>query len=139
MIVHCHFTLMMMGLCTAYRLWQAKIESDGQGMDQQSRQKEPVSPKEPISEPRPCTPTSLSTAMSPMATLSTALLGGEGTARWRARLKQENRDKVIVFVAHAYGIFHMAELAILMGMRLRELPSQVGTKEAILSRYGLSP
>ena len=29
------------------------------------------------------------------ATLSTAVLGGEGTARWRLRLKEANRDKVI--------------------------------------------
>jgi hypothetical protein len=36
--------------------------------------------------------------------LSTALLEGEGTARWRLRLKEENRDKVIVFVADVYGI-----------------------------------
>ncbi len=50
--------------------------------------------------------------------LSTALLQGEGTARWRLRLKEENRDKVLVFVADAYGIFHLAELAVLAGPRL---------------------
>ena len=98
-----------MALCTAFRLWQAK--------------------------PAP-TPTA-QTQTSP--TLSTTLLGGEGTARWRLRLKQENRDKVIVFFGDAYGIFHLAELAILTGMRLRRLPPYLGSPQAVLQRYGISP
>ena len=61
------------------------------------------------------------------------------TARWRLRLKEENRDKVIVFLADAYGIFHLAELAILTGMRLHRLPSHLGSRQAILERYGISP
>ena len=72
------------------------------------------------------------------ATLSTALLGGEGTARWRLRLKEENRDKVIIFLEHAYGIFHLAELAVLTGMRLHRLPSHLGSRQTILQRYGIS-
>ena len=67
-IVHCHFTLVVMALCTAFRLWQAKSESR---------------------DVLEC---------APHPGLSTALLGGEGTARWRLRLKEENRDKVIVLV-----------------------------------------
>ena len=74
-----------------------------------------------------------------LPSLSTALLGGEGTARWRLRLKEENRDKVIVFVSDAYGIFHLAELAILSGVRLHRLPSHLGSPQAILQRYGISP
>jgi len=148
-IVHCHLTLMVMALCTAFRLWQAKSDLDG--MQQPARGKKHSSPKLPINGRQQSASTSrVASAMArldsqaplsqpPISTLSTALLSGEGTARWRARLKQENRDKVIVFVAEVYGIFHMAELAILMGMRLRELPSHVGTREAILSRYGISP
>ena len=80
-VVHCHFTLLVMGLCTAFRLWQ----------------------RQQTAAP---------------ATLSTAVLGEEGTARWRLRLKEENRDKVIIFLEHAYGIFHLAELAVLTGMHL---------------------
>ena len=71
--------------------------------------------------------------------LSTALLGGEGMARWRLRLKEENRDKVIIFVGQAYGIFFLAELAILTGMRLHRLPSHLGSRHDILLRYGISP
>jgi len=110
-VVHCHFTLLVMGLCTAFRLWQAKQAQ--------------------VSAPTP-------EEKQPLASLSSALLGGEGTARWRLRLKEENRDKVIVFVGDTYGIFHLAELAILTGMRLHRLPSHLGSRQTILQRYGIS-
>jgi hypothetical protein len=108
-VVHVHFTLLVMALCTAFRLWQAQ-----QAM--------------PPTQPTTTRPS-----------LNTTLLGGEGTARWRLRLKEENRDKVIVFVGEAYGIFHLAELAILTGMRLHRLPSHLGDRQTILQRYGISP
>jgi Transposase DDE domain len=107
-IVHVHFTMLVMALCTAFRLWQAKLAT---APTQQT-------------ESRP--------------SLSSALLGGEGTARWRLRLKEENRDKVIVFRAQVYGIFHLAELAILTGIRLHRLPSHLGSRQAILEQYGIS-
>jgi hypothetical protein len=105
-IVHCHFTLLVMGLCTAFRLWQAQQATT-----------------ESLAE----------------VEISTALLSGEGTARWRQRLQQENRDQVIVFLEDAYGIFHLAELAVLSGLRLRRLPTALGSAHDILLRYGLSP
>src|SRR5947207_2713956 len=108
-VVHCHLTLLVMGLCTAFRLWQVQSAA-GPTLETQ-------------------TPPSV----------STALLGGEGTARWRLRLKEENRDKVIVFLGEVYGIFHLAELAILSGMRLHRLPSHLGSPQTILQRFGLSP
>jgi hypothetical protein len=107
-VVHCHFTLLVMGLCTAFRLWQWQQD---QAAVQQT---------------------------AAFATLSTALLGGEGTAHWRLRLKEENRDKVIIFLEHAYGIFHLAEFAVLTGMRLHRLPSHLGSRQTILQRYGIS-
>jgi hypothetical protein len=108
-VVHCHFTLVVMGLCTAFRLWQARQAS---------------------------APTS-QTSVQP--NLSTALLGGEGTARWRQRLREANRDKIIVFIGQAYGIFHLAEFAILTHLPLRRLPSALGSPQAVLQRFGLSP
>ena len=108
-VVHVHFTLLVMALCTAFRLWQAQ---------------QALTPMQ-------------QTATHP--SLSSALLGGEGTARWRLRLKEENRDKVIVFFGEAYGIFHLAELAILTGMRLHRLPSHLGDRQTILQHYGISP
>src|SRR2546429_438695 len=108
-VVHCHFTFLVMGLCTAFRLWQAKST---------------------------LVPTA-QTAVHP--NLSTALLGGEGTARWRQRLREENRDKILVFIGQAYGIFHLAEFAILTHVPLRRLPSALGSPQAVLQRFGLSP
>ena len=108
-VVHCHFTVLVMALATAFRLWQAQ---------------QALSPAQETDTP---------------PSLSTALLGGEGTARWRLRLKEENRDKVIVFFADTYGIFHLAELAILSRVRLHRLPSHLGSPQAILQRYDISP
>jgi len=50
-MVHCFFTLLVMGLCTAFRLWQAQKAA--------------------------------STQTQTVPDASSALLGGEGTARWR--------------------------------------------------------
>ena len=108
-VVHCFFTLVVMALCTAFRFWQAQAAS---------------------------TPTS---ATEVLPTLSSALLGGEGTARWRQRLREENRDKLIVFIGQAYGIFHLAEFAILTHLPLRRLPPSLGSPQAVLQRFGLSP
>ncbi|MCC7105474.1 MAG: hypothetical protein IT307_10055 [Chloroflexi bacterium] len=52
-------------------------------------------------------------------------------------MQQESRDKVIVFVGAWYGIFHLAELAILSGLRLETLPPELGSREAVFARYGL--
>ncbi len=108
-VVHCFFTLLVMALCTAFRFWQAQAASP---------------------------PTS---ATELLPTLSSALLGGEGTARWRQRLREENRDKLIVFIGQAYGIFHLAEFAVLTHLPLRQLPSALGSPQAVLQRFGLSP
>src|SRR5258708_17122632 len=99
----------VMVLSTAFPLWQAQ------------------------SKLVPTAPTSL------QPSLSTALLGGEGTARWRQRLREANRDKLIVFIGQAYGIFHLAEFAILTHVPLRRLPSALGSPQAVLQRFGLSP
>ena len=108
-IVHCHLTLLVMGLTTAFRLWQ----------------------KQQVTAP-----TALATVLP---TLSSALLGGEGIARWRKRLEEENRDKIIVFIGQDYGIFHLAEFALVTHLPLRRLPSSLGSPQAVLQRFGISP
>jgi hypothetical protein len=108
-VVHCHLTLLVMGLTTAFRLWQKQQAT---------------------------APTAL-TAVLP--TLSSALLGGEGIARWRKRLQEENRDKIIVFIGQDYGVFHLAEFAILTHLPIRVLPSTLGSPQAVLQRFGISP
>ncbi len=108
-VVHCHFTLLVMGLCTAFRLWQAQ---------------------------QALTPTS---EQQTLPSLSSALLAGEGTARWRKRLQEENRDKIIVFLGSAYGIFHLAEFAVLTHIPIRRLPSPLGSPQDVLLRFGVGP
>lgn len=108
-LVQCYFTLTVMALCTAFRLCQEAAE---------------------------VTPT-MADGATPA--LSSALLGGEGAQRWRQRLQEENRDHVIVFIGSRYGIFHVAEFAVLAGLRLKTLPPMVGSPQDVLARYGLGP
>jgi len=117
-IVHCFFTLTVMALCTAFRLWQAQDET--------------------ADEPDPPPPARRPPQTVPLAT---TLLGGEGIVRWRRRLHAENRDKVIVFVGDQYGIFHVSAFAVLAGLRIKSdgIPPELGSPADILAHYGLSP
>lgn len=121
-VVHCFFTLVVLALCTAFRLWQASDADEDEAVAGQEEKAEGGGQRQPGG-----------------ATLEAALLGGEGTERWRRRLKQENRDKVIVFVGEHYGIFHIAQMATLSGVRIKSIPHELGSRETILSYYGLSP
>jgi Transposase DDE domain len=66
--------------------------------------------------------------------------GGEpiGWQRWRRQLLEQTRDKVIVFAQGYYGIFHLAEYSLLLGVRLQDKPPGIGTYHDILAKYGLS-
>lgn len=66
--------------------------------------------------------------------------GGEpvGWQRWRRQLLEQCRDKVIVFAQGYYGIFHLAEYSLLLGVRLKDKPPGIGTYHDILTKYGLS-
>lgn len=68
-----------------------------------------------------------------------AAVGSEpvGWQRWRRQLIQQNRDKVIVFAEGHYGIFHVAEYSLLVGVTLHEVPPGIGTRQEVLERYGL--
>jgi hypothetical protein len=69
-----------------------------------------------------------------------AALGEEpvGWQRWRRQLLQQTRDKVMVFAQHLYGIFHVAEDSMLLGVKLKKRPPGVGTHQDILAKYGLA-
>ena len=108
-LVHTFFTMAVQALATAYRLWDREQELSAQ----QSKAADEL--------------------------LDYSLLGSEGTQRWRRRLKQENRNKVIVFVGEHYGIFHLAEFMVLAGLRLKEIPLELGTPADILMRFALGP
>jgi hypothetical protein len=66
--------------------------------------------------------------------------GGEpvGWQRWRRQLLEQTRDKVIVFAQGYYGIFHLAEYSLLLGVKLKDVPPGIGTYHDILSKYRLS-
>ena len=109
-IVHITFTLAVMALATAFRLWSKQ---------QELAQEEP--------------------AQQEVAAPDFTLLEGEGAQAWRRRLQQENRDKVIVFVGQHFGIFHTAEFSILAGLRIKPagIPAELGTAADILRRHGI--
>lgn len=154
---HLVFVMLIFAVATAYRLW-----------DKQSVQN-PVSPAHPTrppvtyrqidpqtgeviaASPPPTSATHLASHL-PLITdpepeptpdkappLAYSLLGGQGTARWRQALAQQNRDKVIVFKGHRYGIFDTHELMVLSGIPVQNLPAHLGSRTDILRRYGCLP
>jgi hypothetical protein len=61
-----------------------------------------------------------------------------GWQRWRRQLLKQTRDHVIVFAEGCYGIFHLAEYSLLMGVNIKDRPSGIGTRLHILAKYGLT-
>jgi hypothetical protein len=66
--------------------------------------------------------------------------GGElvGWQRWRRQLLEQTRDMVIIFAGTDDGIFHLAEYALLLGVKLKDVPPGIGTRQQILAKYGLA-
>jgi Transposase DDE domain len=67
--------------------------------------------------------------------------GGEpvGWQRWRRQLLEQTRDKVIVFAQGWYGIFPIAVFALLVGVKLKDMPPSIGTPQEVRAMYGLPP
>jgi hypothetical protein len=61
-------------------------------------------------------------------------LGWQG---WRRQLLQQTRDMVIIFAEDYYGIFHLAEYSLLLGVKLKDGPPGIGTGRDILAKYRL--
>jgi hypothetical protein len=61
-----------------------------------------------------------------------------GWQRWRRQLLAQTRDHVIVFAQDCYGIFHMAEYSLLLGVKLKDVPPGIGGRREILAKYGLA-
>jgi hypothetical protein len=45
---------------------------------------------------------------------------------------------VIVFAPDCYGIFHMAEYSLLLGVNIKDRPPGIGTGPQVLAKYGLT-
>jgi hypothetical protein len=61
-----------------------------------------------------------------------------GWQRWRRQLLEQTRDKVIVFAQGYYGIFHLAEYSLLLGVRLKDMPPGIGTRSEVLVKYDIT-
>jgi hypothetical protein len=150
---HLVFVMLIFAVATAYRLW------DKQSVHPTHPTQPPVTYRQidpqtgevtdlPTTPPTSAThlashlPLTTDTAPAPIQntpTLAYSLLDGQGTARWRRELAQQNRDKVIVFKDHRYGIFDTHELMVLSGIPVRDLPAHLGSRADILRRYGCLP
>jgi hypothetical protein len=66
--------------------------------------------------------------------------GGEpvGWQRWRRQLLEQTREQVIVFARGYYGIFHLAEYSLLLGVKLKDVPPGIGSRQEILAKYQLT-
>jgi hypothetical protein len=66
-------------------------------------------------------------------------LGGEavGWQRWRRQLLEQTRNQVIVFAQGYYGIFHLAEYSLLLGVQLKDVPPEVGSRQQVLAKFKL--
>jgi hypothetical protein len=61
-----------------------------------------------------------------------------GWQRWRRQLWEQTRDLVIVFADGCYGIFHIAEYSLLVGVNLKDRPPEIGTRQQVLAKYRLT-
>jgi hypothetical protein len=66
--------------------------------------------------------------------------GGEpvGWQRWRRQLLERSRDLVIVFAQGHYGIFPLAEYSLLLGVKLKDVPPDIGSRQQVLAKYKLT-
>jgi hypothetical protein len=154
---HLVFVMLIFAVATAYRLWdkQSADHSVPPAPPTQPpvtyRQMDPQTGEVIDTSPPPPSATHLASHL-PLVTdpqleptpdqtpsLAYSLLDGQGTARWRQELAQQNRDKVIVFKDHRYGIFDTHELMVLSGIPVRDLPAQLGSRTDILRRYDCLP
>jgi Transposase DDE domain len=61
-----------------------------------------------------------------------------GWQRWRRQLLEQTRDKIIVFAQRWYGILPIAEFALLVGVKLKDVPPGIGTLQEVLAKYRLT-
>jgi len=69
-----------------------------------------------------------------------AAVGAEpvGWQRWRRQLLEPTREQVMVFAQRWYGIFPLAAFVLLVGVKLKDRPPDIGTPQVVLATYGLT-
>jgi len=152
---HLTFVVMILAVATAYRLWdQAQTGAVVAAPEHQIAQvvhkvlDAQTGAVSVVPAPKRKLRTHLASRMAELYTppakptgpsWSHEQLAGQGPLRWRRQLRRENRDKVIVFVGHQYGIFYASEMLVLSGVPVRELPPHLGARDDVLRRYGCLP
>ncbi len=63
--------------------------------------------------------------------------GPVGWQRWRRQLLEQTRDQVIVCAQGDYGLFHIAEYSLLVGVKLKDVPPEIGSRQQVLAKYEL--
>jgi hypothetical protein len=66
--------------------------------------------------------------------------GGEpvGWPRWWRQLWEQTRAQVIVCAQGDDGIFHLAEDSRLLGVKLTDVPPEIGSRQQVLAKYQLA-
>ena len=60
-----------------------------------------------------------------------------GWQRWRRQLVAQTRDQGMVLAQGCYGIVHLAEYSLLVGVNIKARPPGIGTRPQVLAKYGL--
>lgn len=65
-----------------------------------------------------------------------AAVGAEpvGWPRWRRQVREQSRDTILVFAQRWYGIFQLAAFALLVGVKLNDVPPGIGTPQEVLTK-----
>ena len=141
---HLTFVLLITAAATAFRLWRQanSPETPLSALPERNFVFQTVQRTtgliEPTPEPQPRS-THLAVADSAegdQPLYSHHRLRGIGPSRWRQELRRLNRDKLIVFFGHTYGIFDLPVFLTLTGVPFY-LPPDIGTHDDILARYGI--
>lgn len=56
---------------------------------------------------------------------------------WRRQLLEQTRNQVIVCAQGYYGILPLAEYSRLLGVRLKDIPPEIGSRQQALAQYSL--
>jgi hypothetical protein len=49
----------------------------------------------------------------------------------------QTSDQVIVFSQGYYGIYHIAEYSLPLGVKLKDVPPDIGIRQQVLPKHGL--
>jgi hypothetical protein len=60
-----------------------------------------------------------------------------GLQQWRRQRLEQTRDKVIVLIYSACGIFHLAGYSLRLGVNIKDRPRGVGIPQELLAKYEL--